>query len=324
MDRRTFISSVAGGLVAAPLMPWAQPRKVWRIGYLIPTRRAAADTTLLAQVSEALGELGYVDGRTVRLEVRTAEDDFDRLPALAAELVQAKVDIIVAVSPSAILAASRATKTIPIVMAFWGGEGLIESGIVASFARPGGNVTGVSMLADELEGKRLELLLQALPSARRIAVLDPGESVPLEVRQVAQAAKVDLRMTQVPGSTNYLPAFETMTTEHIDGVLVPSFPRFYLEHKQIIEAAARQRIPAIYEWGDMARAGGLMAYGPVFAELQRRVALYVDRILKGAKPADLPVEQPTKFELVINMKTAKALGLTIPQSLLLRADEVIQ
>jgi putative tryptophan/tyrosine transport system substrate-binding protein len=326
MDRRTFIGAVAASLAAAPLMALAQPRrKVWRIGYLTPVGQAAS-TALLAPLSDALRELGYVDGQTVRFEVRAAEGDLDRLPPMADELVDAKVDIIVAVSPPAILAANRATKTIPIVMAFWGGPGLIESGTIASFARPGTNVTGVYMLAAELEAKRLELLLQGLPNARRIAVLNPGPGGGVdrlvELRPVAQAAKVELHMTQISGSKDYGSVFETISADRVDAVLVPSSPRFYLERSQIIEAAARQRIPAMYEWGDMARAGGLMAYGPVFVELHRRIALYVNHILKGAKPADLPVEQPTKFELVINLKTAKTLGLTIPQPLLLRADEI--
>jgi putative ABC transport system substrate-binding protein len=327
MDRRTFIR-VLSALGAAPLGASAQPvRKLWRIGYLTPTGRAEIGV-VWTQLTEALREMGYIEGSTLSFEARTAEDDLARLPSLANELVESKVDLIVAVSPPAIRAASRATRIIPIVMAFWGGEGLVESGIVASFAHPGGNVTGIYMLADELEGKRLELLLRAVPHARRIAVLNPGprvgEVVAPEVREVAQAAKTDLSITEVPGPNGYEAVFESMRKERIDAVLVPSFPRFYLERLQIIEAAAKQRIPAIYEWGDMARAGGLIAYGPVNADLQRRVAVYVDRILRGAKPGDLPVEQPTKFELVINLNTAKAIGLAVPQSLLLRADEVIQ
>jgi putative ABC transport system substrate-binding protein len=327
MDRRKFIGAVAASLAATPLKASAQPRHKVRIGYLTPVGQAAS-TALLAPLSDALRELGYFDGQTVSFEVRAAQGDLDRLPRMADELVDAKVDIIVAVSPPAILAANRATKTIPIVMAFWGGPGLIESGTIASFARPGTNVTGVYMLGAELEAKRLDLLLQGLPNARRIAVLNPGPGGGVErlaeLRPVAQAAKVELHMTQISGSKDYGSVFEAMSADRVDAVLVPSFPRFYLERSQIIEAAARQRIPAMYEWGDMARAGGLMAYGPVFIELYRLVALYVDHILKGAKPADLPVEQPTEFELIINLKTAKALGLAIPQSLLLRADEVIQ
>jgi putative tryptophan/tyrosine transport system substrate-binding protein len=328
MDRRTFIGAVAAGLAAAPPKALAQPkRRVWRIGYLTPVGQAAS-TALLAPLSDALRKLGYADDQTVRFEVRATEGDLNRLPRMADELVAAKVDIIVAVSPPAILAAHRATKTIPIVMAFWGGPGLIESGTIDSFARPGTNVTGVYMLGVELDIKRLELLLQGLPNARRIAVLNPGPGggveLLAELRPVAQAAKVELHMTQIAWSTGYRSVFETMSADRVDAALVPSFPRFYLDRSQIIEAAARQRVPAMYEWGDMARAGGLMAYGPVFVELHRLVALYVDHILKGAKAADLPVEQPTEFELIINLKTAKALGLTISQSLLLRADEMIR
>jgi len=187
-------------------------------------------------------------------------------------------------------------------------------------------VTGVYMLAAELDAKRLELLLQAMPVAKRLAVLNPGPEWGkfAEVRKVAPAGRIQLYLTDVPGSEGYEAVFETITNDRIDAVLVPSFPRFYLEHQQIIEAAAKRRVPAMYEWGEIARDGGLMAYGPVFAQLNRRVASYVERILKGARPADLPVELPTQFELVINLKTAKALGLTIPQSILQRADEVIR
>jgi putative ABC transport system substrate-binding protein len=303
----------------------AQPAgKVWRIGYLTPSD-IPMETTFIA----ALRELGYVEGRTARFEVRSAHDDFDRLPDLAADLVRTPVDIIVAVSPPAIIAARRATATIPIVMAFWGGEGLIESGVVASFSRPGGNVTGVYMLADELDVKRFELLLEAVPKARMVAMLSPGAGwhqgqLTADLRQIAEKRGIKFLISDVSGPDGYGATFTAMSKAKVEAVLVPSFPRFYLEHPLIIEAAAKHRIPAVYEWGDMARAGGLMAYGPVGADLVRRVAIYVDKILKGAKPGVLPVEQPTKFELVINLKTARALRITIPQALLLRADEVIQ
>ena len=326
MKRRTFVGSIAAGCFA-PLSLFAQPsqKKLPRIGYLTPTG-SNSSAALLAPLIEGLRKRGYAEGQTITFDVRTAENDFSRLPALAADLVRAKVDVIVAVSPIAIIAASRATKTIPIVMAFWGGEGLLESGVVANFARPGGNVTGVSMLADELEGKRLELLLQVLPKARRIAVISTrkGDTPLREVVQVASAAKIELVMSQIPGQNGYDAVFAAIARDNIDAALVPSFPRFALEHEQIVAAAAAQRVPAIYEWGYMARAGGLMAYGAEIAELEDRVADYVARILKGAKPANMPVEQPTKFELVINLKTAKTLGIAIPQSLLVRADEVIQ
>ena len=303
----------------APLAGEAQAGKVWRIGFLTPAE------TQRATFIETLRELGYVEGQTVRFEVRTAENDLGRLPELAADLVRAQVDIIVAVSPPAILAAKKATATIPVVMRFWGGEGLVESGVVASFTRPGGNVTGVYMFAAELDVKRLELLLEAVPRARTIGVLNPGRGWSIShLRHVAESRRIHLFVSEEPGPDGYGPTFATMSKAKIGALLVPSFPRFYREYVLIVEAAASRRIPAIYEWGDIARAGGLMAYGPVRAELDRLAATYVDKILKGAKPANLPVEQATTFELVINMKTAKALGLTIPQFLLLRADEVIQ
>jgi ABC-type uncharacterized transport system substrate-binding protein len=302
----------------------AQPAgKVWRIGYLTPSDIPME--TLIA----ALRELGYVEGRTARFEIRTAQNDLERLPELAADLVRTPVDIIVAVSPPAIVAAKRATATIPIVMGFWGGQGLIESGVVASFSRPGGNVTGVYMLADELDVKRFELLLEAVPKARTVAMLNPGGGWNVSrategMRRIAESHGVQFLISDVPGPNGYGATFAAMRKAKVDAVLVPSFPRFYREHRLIAEVAAKHRIPAIYEWGDMARGGGLIAYGPVIADLNRRVATYVDKILKGAKPADLPVEQPTKFELVFNLKTAKALGITIPPALLLRADEVLQ
>ena len=208
------------------------------------------------------------------------------------------MDVIVAVSPPAILAAKQATDTIPIVMAYWGAHGLIESGIVASFARPGGNVTGVYMLAAELDAKRLELLLHAVPKARKVGVLDPQAAGfrLTEVQRVAHAAGVQLHVTAVgPGRDGYQRAFDSMVKAGVEALLVPSFPRFFKGARQIIELAARRRIPAVYEWPAMAEDWGLMAYGPTFAELDRRVAAIVDRILKGAEPGDQPIEQPTKF-----------------------------
>ena len=270
--------------------------------------------------------LGYIEGQTVAYEERSAEDDLGRLPGLAAELARLKVDVIAAVSPPAIQAAKQATNAIPIVMAFWGRSGLIESGIVASLARPGGNVTGVYMLAEELDGKRLELLLQAVPKVKKVGVLDPEAGFTLaEVRRVASALGVQLHITAVErGRGGYQRSFDSMAKVGVEALLVPSFPRFFKDVREIIDLAARRRIPAVYEWPSMAKDGGLMAYGPTFAELDGRVAAFVDRILKGAKAGDPPIEQPTKFELVFNLKTAKALGLTIPQSLLRRADEIIQ
>jgi putative tryptophan/tyrosine transport system substrate-binding protein len=315
-----FLVVLTLSLLTAPRAVEAQPAsKVWRIGWLTPTELPRAI------LIEPLRELGYVDGQTARFEIRTAKNDLDRLPELAADLVRTPVDIIVAVSPPAIIAAKQATTTIPVVMAFWGGEGLLESGVVASFARPGGNVTGVYMLAAELDAKRCEFLLQAVPQARTVGVLNPGRGWSLtHLRQVAETRRIQLLISDVPGPDGYDTTFAAMSKAQVDAVLVPSFPRFFRDHLLIIEAAAKQRTPAIYEWGDMARAGGLMAYGPVRAEIHQRVSMYVHKILTGAKPADLPVEQPTRFELVVNLKVAQALGLTLPPAILFQADEVIR
>jgi len=324
ITRRVVISGLSGCLITLPRAGEVlAAAKVWQIGYLSPSRKRLEPT-----LAEALGKLGYIEGQTARFDARSAENDIKRLPELAAALVHAKVDLIVAVSQLAIRPASQATRTIPIVMAFWGGEGLIESGIVASFARPGANVTGVYLPSLEMDAKRMELLLEALPNARKVAILNPGTDLLgggfTELRRVTQATGVQLYMTDESGLEGYEPIFESITKERVDALLVPSSPRFFLERERIIEATTRRRIPAIYEWGEIARAGGFMAYGPVFAELQRLVAGYVDRILKGARASDLPIEQPKRFELVINLKTATALGITIPTTLLARADEVIE
>jgi putative ABC transport system substrate-binding protein len=310
-------------LLGTPVVAGAQrPAKLHRIGWLTPT--------VLEGTSRAFGEalrgLGHVEGQTVVIETRSADDDLDRLARLATELVQSKVDVIVAVSPPAIRAAKQVTDSVPIVMAFWGTTGLIESGMVASLARPGGNVTGVHMLAAELDAKRLELLLQAVPRARKVGVLDPGAGLSLsEVQRMAQSLGIQLQVAAVGrGRDSYQRAFDSLARAQVEALVVPSFPRFFNEARQIIDLAAQRRLPAVYEWGAMARDGGLMAYGPTLTELLGRAAVFVDRILKGARPADLPVEQPTTFQLVLNLKTARALGLTIPESVLRRADEVVE
>jgi len=272
-------------------------------------------------------ELGYVEGKTLAFETRNSDGNYDRLPALAAELVRSKVDIIVAVAPSAVRAASAATKSIPIVMAFWGGPDLVESGVITSFARPGGNVTGVHMLSFTLDSKRLEFLVEAVPAAKKIGVLthdgarfDPAV---IGIRKAAGPLAVELHMVDVSG-TGYEAAFDAMIQKGVKALFVPTSPKFIRDRKAIIELAATRRLPAIYERGAHATEGGLMGYGASLTEMDRQAAHFVHRILKGAKPADLPIEQPTKFELVINLKTAKVLGLSIPQSLLARADQVIQ
>ena len=272
----------------------------------------------------ALRELGYIDGQNLVIERRFAEGKIDRLPALARDLVQLRVDVIVAVS-QAIPAARDATPTIPIVMGF--GFNPVEQGFIASFARPGGNITGeVYAPEGQLAGKRLELLKEAIPRAARIAILATEEAdakAQLQAaRRAASALHVDLVIVDVQGA-DYDRAFKSMVTGRADALFVISSAILNRDRAQIIERARQHRLPAMYEWREQVESGGLMSYGASLVDLSRRVAAYVDRIFKGARPSDLPVEQPTNYHLVINTKTAAALGLTIPQSLLMRADQIV-
>jgi putative ABC transport system substrate-binding protein len=329
MERRSFIEVIAGGLLASPLAAEAQQAaKVPRIGYLSPNLAA------LPHVPEAfrqgLRDLGYVEGRNVVIETRDGEGKPDRLPALAAELVALKVDVLVAGSTIAALAAKQATRTLPIVFAAAGDP--VQSGLVTSLSRPGGNVTGLSLLAPELVGKRLELLTQAIHGVTRVAVLwEPGafgertdKNTLKEADVAARALGVRLQVVEARGPEDFDRAFSDMTRARAGALTVLPSGMFIGQRRRLVELAAKNRLPAVYQSRESVDAGGLMSYGPNIADGFRRAATYVDKILKGAKPADLPVEQPTKFELVINLKTAKALGLTIPQTLLGRADEVIQ
>jgi len=322
MRRRKLIA--LGAAVVWPLAALArEPGKIYRIGFLLPS------TGLREEFRDALRELGWIEGKTVAFEVRQAEGRRERLPDLAADLVRSNVDIIVAQAPAAIRAAKQATTTIPIVMAFWGGPDLVQSGVVASFARPGGNVTGVQMMLYALDGKRLDLLHQAVPSARKIAVLmhdrTPGNEVQLPpVRHVARERGLELQIVDVGEHGGYEGAFDAIVKIGPDALLVMDSPDFSRDRKLIIELAARKRVPAMLFTDDSAREGALIAYFVSRADLYRMAAHFVDRILKGAKPADLPVEQPSKFELRINLKAAKELGLTIPTTLLAYADEVIE
>ena len=327
--RRKFLGTLAGGLLAAPLAAGAQQAaKVYRIGLLggsppnSPGGRRAWEGFF-----QGMRELGYVEGQNILVEGRFYGDHTERLPVLAAELVQLRVDVIVAGATPAPEAAQRATTTIPIVMATHTDP--VGSGLVASLAKPGKNVTGLSTLGPELVGKRLQLLKEAVPGISRVAVLsnptDTSQALLLREAQVAaRSLKVQLQVLEARAPSEFAGAFSAMTKERAGGVIIFTSSMFYNERTRIAELATRSRLPAIYSVKDFAEAGGLMAYGVNLGESFRRAATYVDKILKGAKPADLPVEQPTKFELVINLKTVKALGLTIPQSLLLRADEVIQ
>ncbi len=327
--RREFISTLTGALLAAPLAAEAQQAaKVARIGFLAgnlagnpPTREA---------FRQGLRDLGYVEGRNVVIEYRDAEGKLERLPALAAELVALKVDVIVAPGTPAALAAKQATRTLPIV--FPVAVDPVQSGLVTSLARPGGNVTGLSALIPELVGKCLEQLKQAVPGVSRVAVLwQPGgidertEKGRMKRAEVAgRALGVRLQFVEARDPADFDRAFSDMTRARAGALTVLTSVMFVNERRRLADLAAKTRLPAVYAQREFVDAGGLMSYGPNVADLFRRAATYVDKILKGARPADLPVEQPTKFELVINLKTAKALGLTIPRSLLVRADEIIQ
>ena len=307
-----------------------QSKKFPRIGYLSAvdpvTESARAETIRLA-----LRERGYIVGQTIVIEYRYGEAKPDRAPELAAELVRLKVDIIVVSSGASwIRAAKNATKTIPIVMVGTGADP-VEEGLVESLARPGGNVTGLTNLTGELSGKRLELLKEAVPKLARVAVLyDPSNTPGLrEVKEVlpavARALGLTVRSWEVRAADGFEKVFAALNKERPDGLYVPpSGPLMFADVKRVADFALKSRLPSMYNNRAAVDAGGLMYYGADLADSYRRVAYFVDRILKGAKPAELPVEQPTKFELVINLKTAKQIGLTIPQSMLYRADRVIR
>jgi putative ABC transport system substrate-binding protein len=276
---------------------------------------------------QGLRELGYVEGRNIVIETRSAEGKSERLPGLAAELVRLTVDVIVAASPPATEAAKQATSTIPIVFALSGDP--VAAGLVASLARPGGNVTGLATISQDLVGKQLELLKEVAPKISRVAVLqnpsNSGHALSLPSAEgAARTLGVQLQIQKAGNPAEIEAAFAAMTRQHAGGVLVLRDALFREQRTQIAALAAKRRLPAVYGLREQAEAGGLMAYGASAPYNFRRAATYVDKILKGAKPADLPVEQPTKLELVINLKTAKALGLTIPPSLLGRADHVVE
>jgi len=330
MERRTFLSTLTGGLLAAPLAAEAQQAaKVARIGYLSPN--LAASPHLRDAFLQGLHDLGYVEGRNVVIEYRDAEGKLERLPALAAELVALKVDVILAeggtLGPRV---AKQATRTIPIVFA--GAGDPVGSGLVTSLARPGGNVTGLSSLNPELIGKRLELLKQAVPGVDRVAVLRQpvalGERTAKDMLKAADVAAralgVQPQFIEARGPDEFAKAFSDMTSARAGALTLLPSAMFLREHRRLVDLAAKNRLPAAYTSREFVDAGGLMSYGANQPDLFRRAATYVDKILKGAKPGDLPVEQPRKFELVINLKAAKALGLTIPPSLLQRADQVIE
>ena len=306
-----------------------QPKKVPWIGYL-SSLHPASESIRAEAIRLALRERGYIEGQNVAIEYRYAEGKIDRLPELAAELVRLKVDIIVAAGGTRVVrAAKNVTKTIPIVMV-GGGADPVVAGLVESLARPGGNVTGITNLITELGGKRLELLKEAVPKLARVAVLyDPAFPANVsDVKEVLPAPARALRLTlqpwEVRDAGGFDKVFAALNRQRPDGLYVPAGPLMNINQKRIVGLALKSRLPSVYNTREFVEAGGLMSYGADIAESYQRVAYFVDRILKGAKPADLPVEQPTKFELVINLKTAKQIGLTIPPEVLARANKLIK
>ena len=328
MERRTLVWTLAGGFLGAPLVVRAQqPPRVLRLGFLHPGRRSASLTFNPASLVTNLRELGFAEGRDFVIEARYAEEKPEQLPALAQELVQLKCDVIVAIAALPIQAAMAATSTIPIVFLYSGDP--VALGYVASLARPGANVTGILIAPQGTLGeKRLALLKEMVPRATRVAMLvlegDTAASPQRqEVRQAAERLGVELVVVEVIGG-DYAKAFTSISAARATAVFVAAAARFDRDRQKIIEQAALHRLPAIYEWPHQVKDGGLMSYGASAVDINRRIAAYVDRIFKGTAPKDLPVELPTKLQLVVNLKTAKALGLKIPQALLLRIDEVFE
>jgi ABC-type uncharacterized transport system substrate-binding protein len=328
MERRAFLVVIAGGVGAAPLAAEGQQAgKAVRIGLLDSGASDPSSDVRWKAFRERLRALGYVEGQTVIFEPRWANGQMARLPSLAAELINIKVDIVVTASTEAALVAKRATSSIPIVTAT--GVDPVGLGLVATLARPGGNVTGVISLASELAGKRLELLKQLIPRASRVAILrDPdNRASALDMRDTETAARpvgVVLHSVGVRGPKDFDAAFLAIKRARAEAVILLGNTEFIADCRHLAELALMHRLPMMAQSAEYVQAGVLVSYGTDYPDLFRRAAAYVDKILKGAKPADLPIEQPTKFELVINYKTAKAIGITIPPSLLQRADEVIQ
>jgi putative ABC transport system substrate-binding protein len=329
MQRRRFILAALGGLLGVPFGVDAQPAgNARRIGYLSSGSSSMAAPPVIDAFRQGLRDLGWVEGQNLVIDYRFAESSFDRLPDLAAELVRQNVEIIVATSTPAAVAAKRATTTIPVVMVNIGDP--VGLGLIASLPRPGGNVTGISFSVGlEIIGKQLELLKETVPAVRRVAILsnpaNPATAVAISnVKAAAQSLGLELKLLEVGAPDELDGAFAAMAREKVGAVLVVSDTMFGAQRARLADLAAKTRLPSMHGTRSNVEAGGLMYYGPNFPDQWRRGASFVDKILKGTNPADLPVEQPTKFELVVNLKTAKALGITIPQKVLARADEVIQ
>ncbi len=328
MNRRVFIATLASGLLAAPLAAEAQQTaKVYRIGLLDYSAPDPARQAWWVAFRQQMRQLGYVEGQNVSFEPRWAQGDDDRLPKLAAELVGLKVDLIVTGGTNAAIAAKRATSTIPIVTAT--GADPVAVGVAASLGQPGSNLTGMTTISSDLAGKRLEILRIVAPRASRIAILwderNPGSRLAVDgTEAAAKTAGLTIHSVPVRSPARLEAAFATVVRDRAGALIIVQGPMFFSHRKRLAELAVKHRLPTVIGSREYVEAGGLAGYGTDEPDLFRRAATFVDKILKGAKPADLPMEQPTKFELVINLKTAKALGLTIPPSLLQRADRVIE
>ena len=327
IKRRKFFTLFGGAVLAWPLAVRAQPMaKVWHVG-MLETTAATLNATNLDAFKQALRQLGYIEGQNLIVEYRSGDGHIERFPQLAAELVRLNVDIIITRGTPTALAAKEATATIPIVMAAIGEP--VETGMVASLARPGGNVTGLSAFVTELTAKRIEIMREVIPQLSRMALIDnmANRSVPAqwdETKRAAFALGIQPQLYDVRKAKDIERAFSSAIAQRVNALSVGNDSVVIANRIQVVQLAAKHRLPAIYATRDFVDAGGLLSYAAHYPDLYRRAAAYVDKIFKGAKPADLPVEQPTKFEIVVNLKAASALGLTVPSTLLARADEVIE
>ena len=326
MRRRELVIGLSGVMISARGLR-AQDKTMPKVGFLGNVSPGHA-ASFVAAFKDGLSSAGFIEGQSVAIEYRWAEGHYDRLPAFAADFVSRKVDVIIAAGTPGIAAAKAATSTIPIV--FTGGGDLVAAGLIASLARPGGNLTGISIFGRELHTKRLQLLTELIPQAEMIAVLvNPngfsGSEVAIrDIQEAARANGRSLAMLKASTEGEIDAAFAALAPLHASALFVPSDPYFSSRRRQLVGLAARHAVPAIYDWREFADDGGLMSYGPSLNETFRQAGFYAGRVLAGANPAELPIQQPTRFEMIVNLKTAQALGLTIPQAILARADEVIE